>query len=43
VKWVEDKRAREIATSTESFSDRIRKLDQLMFPEDWEQQRAASQ
>jgi hypothetical protein len=38
LKWVEDKRAREIATSTESFSDRIRKLDQLMFPEDWDSQ-----
>lgn len=35
LKWWEDKQAREIAASSDSFADKIRRLDQLMFPDDW--------
>lgn len=40
LKWFEDKRAREIAGSSETFSDKLKQLDQLMFPEDWEARQA---
>ncbi|HOP99128.1 MAG TPA: hypothetical protein PLK78_17055 [Verrucomicrobiota bacterium] len=42
LKWWEDKQAREIAASSDSFADKIRRLDQLMFPDDWAEARPAN-
>ena len=37
LKWYEDKRAKEIAGSADTFAEKIKQLDQLMFPDDWKQ------
>jgi hypothetical protein len=34
VKWYEDQRAKDILNSPDSYADRIKRLHQLMFPED---------
>ena len=34
LKWFEDKRAKEIAAGGLSYSDKLKRLDQLMFPDD---------
>jgi len=36
LKWSEDNRAKEIAASSGSNSDKIAKLGELMFGEDWQ-------